>query len=438
MRSAPGPRAQQLVAWIDSWVAGRFPGAAPRVVAAVQVLLRGLSAGLLGSLVGGVAGTFAQVLLVRKLGSELFGEYATLSATLAIMASLLGIGLDTWTLHDSSRHPEHVTRNVWHALLLKGCVALLLLTGLAVAQSSRIALTTTFVVGVIGIIVESFAATGFSALRALRRNEWVAALQTVGPIMLLLVLLALQQAPGSVLVVIAVQTAISALVSVLTLRKVWQIAGTPRRERHVIRRMIKGAWLFVVSEILSTLYLQSAIAILGNTGDENAAGALRAAQNAVAYTLIAPTLLFVTALPLLNDPNLDRRGYRTIVGMMLVGALVYGLAAGGATYLLAPRVIASLYGAEFSAAIPLLQQFWFVPLVRSGSLIGAAVLLSHGRTRLRVQLQLLVVLANVGLGVLLIPSGGAAAAFLVITITELIVLALYTIATLIIGRRLRL
>jgi O-antigen/teichoic acid export membrane protein len=331
-----------------------------------------------------------------------------------------------------------VTRNVWHTLLLKIAAAVLLIVGLAIAQSSRVVLSATLVVGIVGIIVDSFANTGFSALRALRRNEWVAALQAVGPLLLWLVLLALEQAPASVLLVMVVQAAISALVAFLTLRKVWQIAGAPRRERHVIRRMIKGAWLFVVSEILSTVYLQSAVAVLGNSGATTDAGTLRAAQTAVAYTLIAPTLLFVTALPLLNDAKLERRGYRLLVGMMAAGALCYGLAAGAATYLLAPRVVVGLYGNEFAAAIPLLQQFWYIPLVRSGSLIGAAVLLSHGRARLRVQLQALVMVVNVALALLLIPTGGLGAAFVVITTTELLVLTLYALATGIVGRRLRL
>jgi O-antigen/teichoic acid export membrane protein len=394
---------------------------------AVRLLIGGMFASLAGSLAASALGAVAQTLMVRQLGTLLYGEYATLTATLAMIASLLGIGLDTWTLHDGSRNPASLIRNVWHVLLLKGIGSVVMLILLAIAWSAHVVQTPIFVVGIIGIIFDSFTMTGYSALRAMKRYNQVAIVQVISPLLLLAALWALQYAPASVLLFVSAQAIISIMIAILLISRVFQLCGRPAGIQFNLRYALGGAWLFVAGDLFASIYTQSSISILGTTVGPEAVGIFRPALNVLVFLFMAPTLIFAVGLPLLNDPALDRSRERALLAAMVGMALVYGAAAAGLIIFFAEPMIRLLYGEVFAGATELLRQMWFVPLLKSISLVSAAIILAHRGLRVRTAIQSLIAIGSVAGGWLLIPASGVGGAMRVYLAVEIGVCTAYAL-----------
>ncbi|MEN9938601.1 MAG: hypothetical protein RLZZ387_5180 [Chloroflexota bacterium] len=418
---------------ISQWIAARRSWAArqsSRLPRPIATLLGGIAAAVSGLFLTNLLGALAQTMIVRQLGDELYGEYASLVAGLSIIASLLGIGLDTWILHHGSRHPTALIRDVWHVLLLKSIGATLALAALALAWQAHTLTSLAFVMGVVWIIFDSFALTGYSALRAIKRNGQVAVFQTLSPLLLLLALWLTRGAGLSPLLLLSVQAGTSAAVTAVMMVRVWRLCGSPAEHSFDLRYVISGAWLFVAADVLATLYTQVGLVLLGNSAPSAEVGHFRAALNVLGFAYLVPSLIFAVGLPLLNEAGVGRRGYRPLLRMMAGGAGLYGLAAWGGLWLLGDVAIRVLYTDEYASALPFVQMMAFLPLVKAASFVAAAVLLSCNRLGLRVGLQAVVTATNLAAASLIIPSHGVAGAMWVIIATELMVCALYLLGAL--------
>jgi O-antigen/teichoic acid export membrane protein len=236
------------------------------------------------------------------------------------------MGLDTWILQEGGRDPSSLAHNVWQVLFVKTIGAVIVLALLTIAWSSDVVLTSAFVVGVAGIIFDSFAQTGYSALRATRQNVRVAIFQTLSPLAVLLLLAATWNSRQSVFALLSIQAACSIFVTMILLAKIWQLYPPDLQHFVMLRPMIKGAWLFVAADVLGNLYSQSGVAILGATADPTSVGIFRTALHTISFMFLIPSLLFYVGLPLLNAPGLSRQGYRGLVQAMAGSVLCYGVA----------------------------------------------------------------------------------------------------------------
>lgn len=390
----------------------------------VHKLVGGISAGIAGIVLANVLGAVAQTLIVRQLGPALYGEYSTIIASLGLLASLLGIGLDTWVLAEGSRHPESLVRNVWSVLLLKGLGAVAALALLALAWSTHIVTTLPLVVGVLWIIVDSFTQTGYSAMRALRRNARVAVFQTTTPLLLLLALWLVPQRIG-VLPLLLVQAGVSAVVTVVMLVNIWRLCGSPHEHRLTPWHVMIGAWLFIAADILAAVYAQAGMVILGAAVGPAEAGIFRPALNIVNYTFLLSGLLFSVGLPMLNTPGITRPAFFSLLRLMALGAALYGLAALAGLWQFGHLAILRMYGDEYAASLPLLHTMAVIPLIKAGTFVCAAVLIARGALRLRIALQIPVALLSLLGGWALIPRAGATGAAWLAVAIEASLLALY-------------
>jgi O-antigen/teichoic acid export membrane protein len=300
---------------------------------------------------------------------------------------------------------------------------------LATAWQTHTVTSPAFVVGVVWIIFDSFALTGYSALRAIKRNGQVAVFQALSPL-LLLAALWLSRGLLSPLLLLTIQAGASATVTALMLAHVWRLGGSPGEHRFDLRYVIGGAWLFVAADVLATLYTQVGLVILGNTADTLQVGHFRAALNVLAFSYLVPSLVFAVGLPLLNEASASRHAYRPLLRTMAGGAALYGLTAGFGLWLFGDLAVRVLYGDEYMAALPYVRAMSFLPLVKAVSFVCAAVLLSCDRLRLRVALQAAVTPVNLAAAALVIPAYGVSGALWVIVATELLVCSLYLLGAL--------
>ncbi len=405
--------------------------------ALVKVLFSQVAAAISGAFIARLLMTLVQILIVRRLGTLLYGEYATVTTSLGLLASLLGMGLDTWILQEGGRDPASLAQNVWQVLFVKTFGAAVLLALLTIAWSSDIVLSSAFVVGVAAIIFDSFAQTGYSALRATQQNVRVAIFQTLTPLSVLILLATTANTQQSVFALLSIQAACNIFITLILLAKIWQLYPPDLEHFVKLRHLVKGAWLFVAADVLGNLYSQAGIAILGATVEPATVGIYRTALHTISFMFLIPSLLFYVGLPLLNAPGLSRQGFRGLVQAMAGSVLCYGVGVWVGLWLMGDMLVTVLFGQEYGAALPFVSIMSVVPLIKSGSFVCVAVLLSCNKAHWRVMLQAVAVAVSVVGGFFVIPAYGSnGAAFLYVAV-EAVLFILYCTGALVAVRGLR-
>ena len=162
-----------------------------RVTSPLRALLSGASIAVVGDLLARAISLILTVLVTRALGPTLYGEYTSVLSSLALIASIIGFGLDTWLLREGGHNPSKLLDYAASVLLTKFIAACLVVVGLLVL-GNRISLSVPFLIGCLGVLGDTFLNTGFAALRARQRNSIVALAQFALPALLLVLLLLLQ------------------------------------------------------------------------------------------------------------------------------------------------------------------------------------------------------------------------------------------------------
>jgi O-antigen/teichoic acid export membrane protein len=416
----------------------RFPHAGARAGgprSLVGILIDGVAAAISGLFLSRLLMTFYQVAIVRLLGPELYGQYSTVTATLALFTSMLGLGLDTWLLHEVGRHPTRAARDVRAVLLLKLLGAVVLLALLGVGWSSHLFSTLGFVVGAAGIIFDGFVQTGYSLLRATRHNRLVAIFQTLAPLLLLLSLVVFESAAASVVLLLALQAAASVALALAMGARVWGMFDWRAAPRVRLIDVIRQAWLFIAADVVSNLAAQFGIALLGLTAAAAVVGVFTPAIQTIFLTFLVPALIFGVGLPLLNSPDVSRSEYRRLVLLMSAGAALFGVVAFVVLWFFGGLVLHLLYDQAYDGALPFIRIMSLVPLLKSGSFIAVAVLLSNERQRLRVAIQSAIVGAMLVLGGVLIVWYGAWGAAWSYLAMEAVLFAGYLVGAAVVLRR---
>ena len=402
----------------------------------VRVLAGGLAAAVSGMFLSRALGTLAQILIVRTLGPALYGEYTSIVVSLSLFASLLGLGLDTWLLQEGGRDPENVSHPMLQVLAVKASTAAALLIVLVVAWSNSVGQAPAFMIGAVGTIFESFAQTGYSALRVRRKNTLVAIFQTVTPLLVVVLLLAVSRTAVSVLLLMSIQASCSVLMAIVVLTRIWQQRRRGiERPRLTLWPAVRKGWLFVVSEGLSNIYTQANLAVLGATAGTLALGIFNPALNLIRLTYLVPNLLFSVGLPLLMAPNLALAEYRRVTRLMMLVCVMYGLGAMIAIWFFGQLLIVRIFGAEFTASLTYVRIMSLLPLLKACNFVWVAILLANLQQKLRVIVQGLVVLVCLAVGWLVIPSYGATGAAWVYLGIEGLLFVMYGLAAWAISRQ---
>jgi O-antigen/teichoic acid export membrane protein len=412
-----------LSKWIETYRLRAVSGNSAGPKSLVSTLIAGVSAAISGLFLSRLLGAVVQALIVRRLGPALYGQYATLTVSLSLFASLLGLGLDTWLLQEGGRDPANLPQYMRQVLAIKTMAAAGVLALLAFVWSNQIVQGPAFVVAAFAIIFDSFSQTGYSALRARRRNTQVAIFQTITPLLLLMVLFAFERSALNVLLLVSIQAVCSLAVALVVLTRVWHLRARAAMTRLDLLYVIKRGWLFVAAEGLSNIYSRSGLAILGAAAGTAAVGIFSPAVGLIQLTYLVPNLLFVVGLPLLMAPDTAPQEYWRVIRMMLAGSVVYGLAALVGLWFFGSLLIRIVYGSEYAAAVPLVKAMSLMPLLKACSFVWVSIMLAHLEQRLRVVLQAVTVIVSVPIGLLIIPAAGAiGAAWLYLGIEALLCL----------------
>jgi colanic acid/amylovoran biosynthesis protein len=351
----------------------------------IQRVRANLYAALSGTALSQAIAGVAQVMIVRTLGVDGYGRYTLVYAWLAIVAAVMGAGLDMWLLDSVSRQPALLRRSLGRVIVIKisiglGCIGIIWHGGWGVIPNPWL-----LSIGFVAVCADSLSATLWQGLRALGQHRTVAILQSVAMGLLLAGVVA--GAAQGVALLLALQATVALVMLGGAGICVWQqmpavTTATAVQLRHGVP--------FVISDILAQLYTYSSTLLLGGMASMSAVGVFRGAWSLIGYSFVVPAVIFTTTLPQLNAPNppaVRKKIIATATGLLALYAIGMGLFA----WLGAPLLLPWLYGPSYQASAQMVGQLALVPLAKAGSFLGVLLLVHQKRLRVRIGIQAVIV-----------------------------------------------
>lgn len=339
-------------------------------------------AALSSTVVSQALAAVAQVIIIRALGSSGYGTYTTLYAWLAIASSVMGAGFDIWLLDRGSRHPGTI-RHYLHLILRIKVILWVIVVGIFVWHITHIPITL-IGLGLLVILLESMSATILQALRALNRHRTVAMLQLIAPSLLLGVVTWWE--PNAIHWLLVIQLISMSLVLISAWRQLCAHLHIP--DAPTQPSLIASA-PFVISDVLAQIYTYTSTLLLAGAASAADVGIFRGAWSFVAYTVIVPSIIFSTTLPLLNHASAAQRP--PIIRRTALALGLYALAIGVFVASGGGQLIVLLYGESFAPSVAFIANLVIVPLIKAVTFFGVMLLIHRQRLAWRITVQLITV-----------------------------------------------
>lgn len=386
-------------------------GAGPRVVGNFLYLL-------LGQAAVAAFGVVSTAVLARTLGAEAYGILGLGTAILAYFGLLVVFGTDAWGVRaiaqDPAAAPVLVPRILGLRLVLLGALSivyLLVIGKLGLPERARIVLA----IQGLGLFATAF--TLDFVFQAVQRMGTIALRQALAAALVLVAVLALVRAPGDLYLAAAIPpVAIGLSVVWLALRMRREV--TPfgiEFDPPAWRTMFAAALPITIAQIMSTLFYNIDIVMLGFMASERQLGLYVAMTRVLQITLMLGGLIITVFTPVIAAAwpadGAMRDRYRDFVGAaMLIGAPVAAL---GIAYPV--ELVRIVFGDGYTAAAPALVLLLASAAIGYAGLAASTALIAwHDQT-----VQMIVYgiggLSNVLFNLVLIPRygiEGAAAATL--------------------------
>jgi len=346
---------------------------APRVAknTAAQFVARGLEGGT----------NFAvTILLARKLGAGSLGAFAFLITYASIFIFLGTFGLNLLMARDVARHREQARRYLSNALgmgLVLAIAAFALQVGIILLVSDEPLVRKGVYLAAAFAVFHSWELLFVGTFYALERMELEAIGIFIEKVLLLVAVFALVLTGGGVIAVLAAFAAAKALLVIFYLVLATRLVGFPRPavDFPLWRSLAAQAWSFSVNLLVTSIYFQIYIVLLGVLASDQAAGYFRAGSILALSLPMFAAGLTNALLPLMARAHPDRRDSfmfgldRSFRALALVGMpMAAGLIA------LAHPLVLGFFGAGFAPALLVFQLLGAsVPLKFAANTVGVAL-----------------------------------------------------------------
>ena len=374
-------------------------------------------------------GAVTSVFLLRGLGVEDFGRFATVGALLAIVSVLSDAGLTAVGTRDLSVRGSREERDA----LLGNLVALRLWLGAAaIAAAAGFALLVGYddvmvggvLLGGLGVLLVNTQATMMTPLSVGLLQARITTVEVARSALTLVAIAILALAGASLLPYFAVQILVGAAVLAIT---PWLLGSTrglrPRLDRRTALTLLRVAAPIGLALAMNILYLRLFVVLVSLTTDATETGLYGTAFRIVELFIVLPPMIIGIALPLLavaGIEDLGRLGY-ALQGLTEM-AVVTTLALSLALSTLAEPMLRLLGGDDYVGATRMLQiQVWALVPLSVGSILAVA-LLSLGRQRAIALSNGIAVLAVLSAGLVLIELYGGEGAAVAGVVVELVLL----------------
>lgn len=369
-----------------------------------------------------------QGLIARVLDVPGYGLFITITTFTGTLITLLGLGLDTWLLHRGGQEPDQLSAAAGNILLVRGFVGGLCVAGFLVWRGS-ISPATAATISMLGALFDIQALTCYNALRARGRNDLIAMVQVTAALLVIAgVLFVSTMMQPTVASILAVQASVSLLVLLYLFKAVKRRYGL-RVDLSRLRSMLRTTVPFLLSDGLSLLYTRwpvAAIAIfLGTTPVAWFAIALQI----ISLSYIIPALIFNVTLPYFSSVSMENAVLKRWFRNLFAAQVLYGIAVVAVLAVAGEYVISMIFGAKYQATADTLAIIMVVPAIKSISFACSTILVAKNRIKLRVLMQVGILIVSLIGSWFLIPRYGLVGAAVLIVGTEVLLMIAYSWGT---------
>jgi len=372
------------------------------------------------------------VMMPRYLGATGFGRlYLALSIT-AIMSILVEFGLNSLVAREVARQREHATRYLFNAAILKAglwVIAFVVVGAFARVVDYPLETQVAIAILAIGVLFAAESSLVVAILQAHERMRWIA-LSTVVAKFVYVGLGVSALLMGYGVVALATVTTLGALAGLLL--DLWWFRRVAREgDVHAGWRGFELPTLFVRAlpffsvAFFGAVYFRVDVVILSLLASDAAVGYYGAAYRLFQATYILPNAFLFALFPMFcrlseqAGDALAAAAQKSLDLLLLVGLpIAIGIAA------LSDEIVGVLYGAGFSASIPMLRVLSLgVALMYANGVFVQLLIATERQRRLALTAGIASVL-NVGINVALIPVLGGLGAAIATVATEAAVICL--------------
>jgi O-antigen/teichoic acid export membrane protein len=383
----------------------------------------------------------SSALLLRHLGVAATGQYVTVMSLVALAGGVTETGLATIGVRELSLLPPRLAKSFFRSLSGLRLVCIFIGVLFAVAFAVLSGYSSTLVLGTVlaggGWVLMASQTTYTLPLLAQLRLEWVTAVEVLRQLgtVAAIVVLVLVGAPllpfwAATIPVGVVATALGAVL----IRRSMPLL--PAFDRAVWRPLLRRTVPYSLAAAVGAVYFRLAILIISHVASAQQTGYYAASFRIVEVLFVLPQLLVGSTLPIFARAARDDRGRLDYaLGRTFDVCLLLGLAVGLSLITGASFIISVVAGSKFDPSVDVLR-IQGVALIATfvGALLGYA-LLSLGRYREVLLINLSVLLASGVLTGVLASKFGALGAASATTAVEILYTGMLATAVLRAGTR---
>jgi O-antigen/teichoic acid export membrane protein len=380
---------------------------------------------------GKLAALLVFLLLVRYLSVAEVGKFSFALTFVGIFSALTDWGISTWMMREVSRRRGEASR--WFSAALYARVvtfALWATAGLGIAWATKVPVNTWVIILILflamlpdvlgqtlGFLFLAFERAGASALLT-GLTDWSR---------LLFVFAILHLAPGLSHVAwsYALATFVAALVVYLTMaRKLVGLMVRPSLDD--LKKVARGGVPFLLVGVFFRIYFRADTILLAYLKGDYSVGTYNAAYKLMEALIFIPAAFMGAIFPLLarsfeRDADQFRAGCRMAIRVLAS----MGFPLGVGTMLIAPKLIARLYGPQYdSSALYLQVLIWTASLIFLNATFPAS-LNAVGREKYSLAAVVTGIVLNIAGNLILIPRLDALGAAIMTVATEVYSTLLY-------------
>ncbi len=376
---------------------------------------------LLGGEVGArIFGFLVSAYLARVLGVGGFGQIGFALAMFAYATMATKLGLLTVGVKDIAQNRDRVTELTGNIITLRLALGLAAATAMVVLglvlRKGPTVRALLIILGA-GVVLQCLLIEW--VFTAVERTGYISVARIVTSAVYFGLALTLVRAADDIMMVPLAFVAATASGMAVLFIPYARLYGrpAPRLDPAVIRGLLRRAWPIGVASFLTQIHTNAGIVALSLVKDDTAAGEYTAAHRIVFFVLMLDRIFQTVFFPVVSRYASRKPGrFGWLIGAALRMLLAVGVPICVGLLLLSSPAVELVFGAEYSAAVPLLAILsWFILLSLLTSLAGYSLLASGQERRFARDTSIGVgfSLCSVSLGVLLWGTTGAAAGIVV-------------------------
>lgn len=403
--------------------------------------IRGGAVRIVGYLAGVAVSVFASALLLRHLGVVAVGYYVTVLSLVTLAALVTEAGLAAIGVRELSTLPAELAGGFFRSLsglrLVCVCVGVLFAVGFALLSGYSSTLVLGTAIAGAGVVLATTQTTYSLPLLARLQLGWVTAVEVLRQLGTTVVIIALVIAGAPLLpfwsATIPAGLAATVMGAYLVRRSMPLL---PAFDREVWASLLRRTLPYSMAAAVGVVYFRLAILIMSHVSSGLQTGYFGASFRIIEILFVVPQLIVGSTLPIFSRAARDDRARLDYaLGRTFDVCLLLGLAVGLSLVTGASFIIEVIAGPKFAPAVDVLR-IQGIALISTfmGAVLGYA-LLSLGRYRELLLVNLAVLTLSGVLTAVLASSYGAVGAASATTAVEILYTAMLAAAVLRAGVR---